>query len=1072
MAAGVNASSIDPRTFRLFHASGKSLPILNSTVRDSLTEIAIAVWGEADGIFSGDDFIMFYANGPDFWDWSDTLIYRHHPYSDRNVFYLTYGGSFAEQPKRMATVDGQFSGASDTLRDFVDPLHFENDNILSGIGEVEDYFHWYWSTDTNVVLSTLNLPESPKPADNDFSVSAYARGVSVTLGGVTVGSDSSRAGSYYFHSSNFNAGLNTMVLHIAPVVRYVYGSNGIDSVLTSLTDYVEINYRRNLALPSAGELIFFGPDNSGLNGYVISGSYASPYLIDITDLKNQRIMTGNVAGNAMQFAVESTPSSGRAFALVNAAALRKPLSIVATQIDDIISSSNAADLIIVTHDNFYDQALQFAAYRQSHDGIRARVVRVSDVYAQFSGGLVDPVAIRDFLGYAFHNWSGARPSYCLLAGDGVYDFRNNLRTGAVNYIPPFVVESDSTISDENYVYFGKLYDLDSDNSYPSDRGVDMVIARWPVKTPAEFQTVANKMKQYETSSYAGSWHSLITLIADDQNNPDDPEPAYEIQHTINSENLANESIPPKFDLNKIYGIDYPYGAAGEKPEQRDAIIRSINSGTLLVNYIGHGNSNVWAHEHIFRRVEDIPRLTNSDRLPLIFNASCSIGFFDDPTSEGMAEDLLRYSNGGAIGTVSATRQVFSRPNFDFNRQAFIQLFGSRSYTIAEAVFVAKLLRQGIGGTDDNDRKYIYIGDPLTRLAVPPLKINFAKFQPDSFVALTVTELNGEVTDSSGQLQSNFNGSVTVSAFDNERTRSFQFGPYIDVSYKQYGSEIYRGKVDVTGGRFNLKFVVPKDVSYGGRKARISAYAMSGTNGADGYITPIAIGSINKTVSDSTGPEIAAYFSDDPGKSDRAEIPQNARFTAELFDSLGINLSGDIGHGIELVIDDSREFTYALTDSFVYDAGSYQRGKASFTLPSIAPGEHRLKIKAWDSANNSSQKEIAFSVTSASGLEISQLLCYPNPVAKDCQFSYILSDDASDVNLKIFTVSGIEIYSQSNLPETSGYHGDIRWNLRDADGDIIANGIYLFQLSARMTGGRSGSNSDNETVATGKIVVMK
>ncbi|MCX6833527.1 MAG: C25 family cysteine peptidase, partial [candidate division Zixibacteria bacterium] len=461
--------------------------------------------------------------------------------------------------------------------------------------------------------------------------------------------------------------------------------------------------------------------NEGQKSYAVTGSMVSPYLIDITDLRNQRILSPTVSVTSLKFTLELTSASGREFALVNASAMAKPFSIAATQIDDIRSTANAADLIIVTHDNFYSQALDFAAYRQSRDGIRVRVVKVSDVYAQFSGGMVDPIAIRDFLRYAFGNWSGAKPSFCLLAGDGVYDLRNNLRTNAVSYIPPFIVENDSTISDENYCYFGQLFDLDSDNSDPADRGVDMVIARWPVKTVAEFQTVAEKIKSYDTGSNAGTWRNLITLIADDQNHPSS---GPEIGHTIDSETLARGSIPGKFDLDKIYGIEYPYGSAGEKPEMREAIVRSINSGTLLVNYIGHGNPNVWADEHVFRRLQDIPRLTNSDRLPLIFNASCSIGFFDDPVSEGMAEDFLRYAGGGAVGTVSATRQVFSRPNADFNQQAFTQLFGGKNYTIAEAVFVAKLLRQGSGGTDDNDRKYIYIGDPLTRLAVAPLKIDF------------------------------------------------------------------------------------------------------------------------------------------------------------------------------------------------------------------------------------------------------------------------------------------------------------------------------------------------------------
>ena len=57
---------------------------------------------------------------------------------------------------------------------------------------------------------------------------------------------------------------------------------------------------------------------------------------------------------------------------------------------------------------------------------------------------------------------------------------------------------------------------------PTDRGVDMVISRWPVKTAAEFLDVAQKMKNYDAGGSNSSWRNLITLIADDQNHPTDP----------------------------------------------------------------------------------------------------------------------------------------------------------------------------------------------------------------------------------------------------------------------------------------------------------------------------------------------------------------------------------------------------------------------------------------------------------------------------------------------------------------------------------------------------------------------
>ncbi|MGB5138561.1 MAG: C25 family cysteine peptidase, partial [Candidatus Zixiibacteriota bacterium] len=769
--AGVNVGALDPRTIRLFHAGGRPLPLSNSGARDSLAEMAITVIGEDDGALGDQDFVMFYANGTDFNTWNGNPDFMRHPYSDRNVYYLTFGGSFTDEPKRMATQSGDVSGAVDTLTRFVDYLHFEEDvEFEQSQGDIFDYYNWYWGLAGDMTLF-INLPQPTPLSVNHFRLKTTRPSqdpppFTIRVNNFEVTPDSTRAGFYYYTTDRLAVGLNQIGVD--------YGPFGL-----GYTDKLFVSLQRALTLPASGELLFTGAGDGNVHAYKMTGQFATPYLLDVSDVYNQRVISPATTAGQMTFSALANASLVTPFAIANAAALKTPQSIVATQVDDIKAASNGADYIVLTHDNFYNSALEYAAYRQQHDNLRVRVVKISDVYAQFSGGRLDPVAIRDFLRHSYNNWSGAKPSFCLLVGDGVFDFRNNLGAGGVNYIPPFIVDNDETVSDENFVFLDSLLDLDSDNSYPTDRGVDMVIARWPVKTTAEFQAVFDKMKRYESGDDAGSWRNMITLIADDENHPQSSAP--EIFHTQDTEELATTIISPNFVLDKIYGISYPFGAAAEKPEMREDIIRAINEGRLIVNYTGHGNPNLWADERIFRRTQDIPRLSNLVRLPLIFNASCSIGFFDDPRSEGMAEDLLRYTNGGAVGTISATRLVYARPNFQFNKAGLTQLLGDNNYTVAEAVYVTKLLRQGEFGVGDNDRKYIYIGDPLTRLAVAPNRIHYTTLAPDSLVALTVTELAGQIEDQDGVKQTGFDGTATISVFDNSRERSVTI-PYFDTQF--------------------------------------------------------------------------------------------------------------------------------------------------------------------------------------------------------------------------------------------------------------------------------------------------
>jgi hypothetical protein len=74
--SGIDVASIDPTTIRVFTLGGKTLPIEGSAPRDSLSEIAVLVEDD-DGVLAGDDQILFYATGPDFWEYDDGLKFRY-----------------------------------------------------------------------------------------------------------------------------------------------------------------------------------------------------------------------------------------------------------------------------------------------------------------------------------------------------------------------------------------------------------------------------------------------------------------------------------------------------------------------------------------------------------------------------------------------------------------------------------------------------------------------------------------------------------------------------------------------------------------------------------------------------------------------------------------------------------------------------------------------------------------------------------------------------------------------------------------------------------------------------------
>ena len=58
---------------------------------------------------------------------------------------------------------------------------------------------------------------------------------------------------------------------------------------------------------------------------------------------------------------------------------------------------------------------------------------------------------------------------------------------------------------------------------------------------------------------------------------------------------------------------------------REDIINGINSGQLLVNYLGHGSEDQWAGSDIFD-TNSVTSLTNSSQLPVFLIMDCLNGF--------------------------------------------------------------------------------------------------------------------------------------------------------------------------------------------------------------------------------------------------------------------------------------------------------------------------------------------------------------------------------------------------------------------------------------------------------------
>jgi flagellar hook assembly protein FlgD len=78
------------------------------------------------------------------------------------------------------------------------------------------------------------------------------------------------------------------------------------------------------------------------------------------------------------------------------------------------------------------------------------------------------------------------------------------------------------------------------------------------------------------------------------------------------------------------------------------------------------------------------------------------------------------------------------------------------------------------------------------------------------------------------------------------------------------------------------------------------------------------------------------------------------------------------------------------------------------------------------------------------VSFTSVYAYPNPFSTDTDVVFTLDRDV-EVTLRIYSVSG-RLVQKATLPGASGRNG-YHWDGRDQEGDSVANGVYLLQLSA-------------------------
>ena len=543
-------------------------------------------------------------------------------------------------------------------------------------------------------------------------------------------------------------------------------------------------------------------------------------------------------------------------------------------------------------------------------------------------------------------------------------------------------------------------------------------------------------------------------------------------HTAQADLLAQTYTPAMIDKRKIYIVGYPTvsSASGRrKPDANTAIIDAINRGTLITNYTGHGNPEVWAHEWVLTREESLSKLTNADRLTFLVAATCDFARYDNPMEESAGEEIFVMEGGGSVGVLTSSRAVYSFQNAQFNNTFYSEVFkrdsiGSFS-RLGDAMWRTKQILYGT-----NDIKYHLFADPAMRLALPPQVALVDSVNGSPLVSvvsvptLGTMVVDGRITKADGSDRSDFNGRALVEVYDaKQRVYVPEWGTF---SYEVNGSILYRGEVSVSGGRFRGVSPIPKDVSYGDNPARVAVYAWDQTSDATGYTESIKISGTDTTAAvDTTGPQVDIFFNDESFRSGDVTTP-GSTLLVNLADQSGINTSSaGIGHRLEASFSALGQ-PVDLSEFYRSNLDTYQSGQVTFTIPDLPEGRQSVTVKAWDTRNNSNEQEVFFEVRASSELDVYNVMNFPNPFSRTTRFTFQRSSsDPIEVEIRIYTVAGRLIHVLG-VPSSIDRFVEVEWDGRDRDGNDVANGVYFYKLITRPTGGGDARE------VLGKLAVLR
>jgi hypothetical protein len=378
---------------------------------------------------------------------------------------------------------------------------------------------------------------------------------------------------------------------------------------------------------------------------------------------------------------------------------------------ELKNPDNTADYIIITVRDFIaEEGTQLLKNIWQNRGADVKLVDIQNIFDEFNNGIRSADAIKDFLTYAYHNWS-IPMTHVLLLGKGIFDERDFSVHRNINHIPYKNIWTD------------RVGATPSDNWYAcivgDDPAPDINISRITLWERDQIMPVAEKSLHYlENPNYNDLWQSTITLAAGGKITD-----AEDIFAQL-SEELRDLWIPDDFNVVRVYTNTQP----PTPPQYLGGTFKLKNTwdaGTYFVQFFGHGGGRIWADYNLLNN-NDIVTLNNNN-YPFVLSLSCYPADFSRPGAGSIGETMILIPDRGAIAHYGTSGLSYTYSNVSMANHLNESIYHRNLGSFGDITSYAKTKFSASGGTSSAylamTHGAIMFGDPMIGFDLPQDRVH-------------------------------------------------------------------------------------------------------------------------------------------------------------------------------------------------------------------------------------------------------------------------------------------------------------------------------------------------------------